>query len=143
MTCSQEFPITRSANMALCFYVLGAFLPSVPGCARHRDPLIKTSPHAGSQLRASSTLTEKEETRSSMWIEALPRTLKHKDESTSESYNHGAWRTSYLHICICMYCCSTFLVCLYGDFIVYVCSHGARWSEHLAELAFWSPCWDR
>ena len=30
--------------MALCFYALCAFLPSVPGRARHADLLIKTSP---------------------------------------------------------------------------------------------------
>ena len=30
--------------LTLCFYVLGAFLPSVPGRARHADPGIKTPP---------------------------------------------------------------------------------------------------
>ena len=30
--------------MPVCFYVLGAFLPSVPGRARNMDPLIKKSP---------------------------------------------------------------------------------------------------
>ena len=41
--------------LTLCFYVLGAFLPSVPGRARHADLLIKTPPGAGvpSQIFAS------------------------------------------------------------------------------------------
>ena len=30
--------------MTLCFYVLGAFLPSIHGSARHAHPLIKTPP---------------------------------------------------------------------------------------------------
>ena len=33
-----------AAITPLCFYVLGAFLPSVPGRARDADPLIKTPP---------------------------------------------------------------------------------------------------
>ena len=33
-----------AAIVPLCFYVLGAFLPSVPGCARDADPRIKTPP---------------------------------------------------------------------------------------------------
>ena len=33
-----------AAITPLCFYVLGAFLPSVPGRARNADHLIKTPP---------------------------------------------------------------------------------------------------
>ena len=40
--------------MALCFYVLGAFLPSIPGWCRHADPGIKTEP--GWALRATAYL---------------------------------------------------------------------------------------
>ena len=32
---------------ALCFYVLGAFLPSLPGWCRHADPRIKSPPESG------------------------------------------------------------------------------------------------
>ena len=33
-----------AAIVPLCFYVLGAFLPSLPGWCRDADLLIKTSP---------------------------------------------------------------------------------------------------
>ena len=42
----SNFPEVNRFDMALCFYVLGAFLPSLPGWCRHThpDPQIKTEP---------------------------------------------------------------------------------------------------
>ena len=39
----SRFPLV-TMGLPLCFYVLGAFLPSVPGRARDADPRIKTPP---------------------------------------------------------------------------------------------------
>ena len=39
-----------AAIVPLCFYVLPAFLPSVPGRARNAHPLIKTPPVCGLAL---------------------------------------------------------------------------------------------
>ena len=45
-----------AAITPLCFYVLGAFLPSVPGRARDADHLIKTPP--GALLHVLGTATQ-------------------------------------------------------------------------------------
>ena len=46
---------TVSRPYPLCFYVLGAFLPSLPGWCRDADPLIKTPPGGGSQAATRSS----------------------------------------------------------------------------------------